>query len=59
MTAPDEDPSVPPALGDDVRDLTDEEYDRTYADGDGGHQLPPEVLEQLAGHDDPEAVPPA
>lgn len=56
MTAPGE-PSIPPAMGE-VRDLTPEEYDATYADGDGGHQLPPDVLAGLSGHDDPEAVPP-
>jgi hypothetical protein len=52
-----DDPSIPPAMPV-VRDLTDEEYDETYATGDGGHKLPPEVLAELSGHDDPEAVPP-
>lgn len=42
-----------------VRDLTAEEYDETYATGSGGHQLPPDVQARLSGHDDPEAVPPA
>lgn len=31
----------------DVRDLTDEEYAQTYADGTGGHPLPPDVLAKL------------
>jgi hypothetical protein len=52
-----DDPSIPPAM-DEVRDLSQEEYDQTYETGDGGHRLPPDVLEQLSGHDDPEAVPP-
>lgn len=30
-----------------VRDLTAEEYDATYATGSGGHELPPEVLAEL------------
>lgn len=51
------DPSIPPAM-DPPRNLTEEEYDLTYQDGSGGHQLPPEVLAELTGHDDPEAVPP-
>jgi predicted esterase len=41
------DPDIPPAMGNDVRDLTDEEYDKTYKDGSGGHELPPEVLATL------------
>ena len=44
-----EDPTIPPAMGDDVHDLTDEEYDATYEDGDGGHKLPPHILELLDG----------
>jgi hypothetical protein len=56
MTEPNQ--AIPPAMGDNVRDLTDEEYDATYTDGDGGHKLPEHILEQLNGHDDPEAVPP-
>jgi hypothetical protein len=51
--------SIPPAVGDPGRRLTDEEYDAHYASGSGGHELPPEVLETLSGHDDPEAVPPS
>jgi len=43
-----DDPSIPPAMAE-VRDLTDEEYDETYASGDGGHPLPPEVLATLSG----------
>ena len=43
------DPEIPPAMGDDIRDLTDEEYRETYASGDGGHPLPPEVLAELDG----------
>ena len=39
---------IPPAM-DEVHDLTDEEYDETYASGDGGHPLPPEVLATLDG----------
>jgi hypothetical protein len=56
MTEPEKE--IPPAMGDNVRDLTDEEYDETYAGGDGGHPLPPEVAATLSGHDDPEAMPP-
>lgn len=41
-----DDPSIPPALSV-VRDLTDEEYDGTYATGDAGHELPPDVLGEL------------
>jgi hypothetical protein len=37
---------LPPGMPD-VRDLTDDEYERTYADGTGGHQLPPDVLALL------------
>jgi len=54
-----DDPSIPPLIGDPGRRLTDDEYDATYDSGDGGHPLPPEVLAELNGHDDPEAVPPA
>jgi hypothetical protein len=46
MTEPD--PEIPLAM-DDVRDLSDEEYEATYADGDGGHPLPPEILKELKG----------
>lgn len=53
------DPTIPPAMGKNVRDLSDKEYDKTYADGSGGHELPPEVLATMKGHDDPEAVPPS
>jgi hypothetical protein len=35
-----------------VRDLTDEEYEQTYATGTGGHELPPDVLGAL-NDDDP------
>lgn len=38
-----EDPAPLP----DVRDMTAEEYEATYADGTGGHELPPEVLALL------------
>jgi hypothetical protein len=31
----------------DVRDLTQEEYDATYASGSGGHKLPDEILAVL------------
>lgn len=51
------DPDIPPALGDNIRDLTDTEYDATYATGSGGHQLPTKVLETLTGLDDPDANP--
>jgi hypothetical protein len=58
MTDHDHDPKHPPPMAN-VRDLTDEEYDRTYATGTGGHELPPDVLAELSGADDPEAVPPS
>lgn len=48
---------TPPAMAE-VRDLTEEEYNLTYNQGTGGHELPPEVLKTLVGHDDPDAVPP-
>ena len=58
MTDPNEpDPAIPPAMTE-VRDLTAEEYDATYADGTGGHELPAVVLEGLAGWNDPAAMPP-
>ena len=31
----------------DLRDLSDEEYNETYASGSGGHKLPPEILAEL------------
>ena len=34
-----------------VRDLSDDEYNATYATGSGGHELPPEVLAQLNPED--------
>jgi hypothetical protein len=46
-----DDPKIPPAMGDDVRDLSDKEYDETYKDGDGGHPLPDHILGLL---DDPD-----
>ncbi len=42
MTRPDPPPAMP-----EVRDLTDEEYEQTYASGTGGHDLPPDVLTAL------------
>jgi hypothetical protein len=39
-------PTIPPAMPE-VRDLSNEEYDQTYASGTGGHPLPPEVLAEL------------
>lgn len=51
-----DDPNIPPAMRV-VRDLTDEQYDRTYASGDGGHKLPQHILEQLNGHEDPDNAP--
>jgi hypothetical protein len=30
-----------------VEELSDDEYNATYAEGSGGHVLPPEVLEKL------------
>jgi hypothetical protein len=57
MTGMEHDPSIPPLIGDPGRRLTDEEYDETYAGGSGGHELPPEVLGELNGLDDPEANP--
>lgn len=61
MTEPVEpDPtSIPPLIGDPGRRLSDKEYDATYASGDGGHPVPPEVGQHLEGWDDPEAVPPS
>lgn len=58
MTSPSEE-ELPPVIGDPGRRLSDEEYDATYESGDGGHPVPPEVLEQMTGFDDPEAVPPS
>jgi hypothetical protein len=49
------DPDPPPAMPE-VRDLTDEEYEQTYASGTGGHELPPDVLAALS-HDDPDGQP--
>lgn len=43
------DPVIPPALGKDVRDLTQEEYDATYDTGDGGHELPEHIHKLLKG----------
>lgn len=43
-----------------IRELTDEEYEQTYASGSGGHELPPEVLamlERKGGDDGDAAVP--
>lgn len=40
------DPASPPAMPE-VRDLTDAEYEQTYATGTGGHELPAEVLAGL------------
>jgi N-acetylmuramoyl-L-alanine amidase-like protein len=56
---PRDDPSIPPAL-DVVRDLSDEEYAATYASGDGGHRLPPDLLaalERLADGEVPDEDP--
>lgn len=54
---PGHDPTIPPLIGDPGRRLSDEEYDATYASGSGGHELPPGVLDELNGLDDPEANP--
>lgn len=35
-----------------IRDLTDEEYERTYSSGSGGHELPQRILELLS-HEEP------
>lgn len=48
---------IPPVLGDPGRRLTDKEYEETYETGDGGHPIPLDVLADLDGWDDPEAVP--
>jgi hypothetical protein len=53
----DHDPNISPLIGDPGRKLTDEEYDATYESGSGGHVLPPEILDELNGLDDPEANP--
>ena len=58
MTSPSNE-DIPPVLGDPGRRLSDKEYDETYASGDGGHPVPPEVLAEMTGFDDPEAVPPS
>lgn len=51
--------NIPPVIGDPGRRLSDEEYDRTYESGSGGHSVPPEVLAEMTGWGDPEAVPPS
>ncbi|HVQ96368.1 MAG TPA: hypothetical protein VMU51_35445 [Mycobacteriales bacterium] len=44
------DPDPPPALPQ-IRDLTDEEYEQTYATGTGGHELAPDTLAALVPDD--------
>lgn len=46
------DPAPPPGMPE-VRDLTDAEYERTYAYGDGGHVLSADVLAELADEEAP------